>query len=74
MSKKIKVKKNNIISERTYNVFVKYSMEQELPTLPGHLSLARFGAFVWHVRWLSALCFINNCLSVLMFSFDHSII
>jgi hypothetical protein len=26
-------------------------MEQELPTLPGHLSLARFDALVWHIRW-----------------------
>ena len=57
----------NIISDRTCNVFVKYSMEKELPTLPRHLSVAHFGALVWHVRWLSAMCFINNCLSVLIF-------
>ena len=49
-------------------------MEQELPALPGQRSLDHFGAFVWQVRWLSVLCFINNCLSVLIFSFDHSII
>ena len=52
---------------------MKYSIEQELPTLPGHLTLAHFSGFVWLVRWYSALCFINSGLSYFAVSFDHII-
>jgi hypothetical protein len=50
-------------------------MEQELPTLPGHLSSPPVFSGVRVTRSLILyVCFVDRCLSFCTFSFDHCVV